>query len=272
MGGIIRERQHFLAFFGQWKLAYCQTGTKLYYEVIGSGEPILFHHGTGNSISDWYDWGYVDGLKDKHQLILFDVRGQGRSSKPHDAAQYSPEQLTGDSIAVLDAVGVSKAYCYGLSMGGRIAFALMQHYPERFDAFIIGGMHPYGSTGLRDNIADWLEKGMPYFVDEFEKVFGRFPAKTRARYLQNDAEALLIASTYPWPDLSEALRHINVPCLLYAGENDGVAPKIHQCADSLKYVDVKILPGMDHCQPFWNGDVSVKIIDGFLQTMARSRS
>ncbi len=57
----------------------------IYYETIGMGEPIVFHHGNGNCCKDWYTLGYVEALARDFQLILIDSRGYGKSSKPHES-------------------------------------------------------------------------------------------------------------------------------------------------------------------------------------------
>ena len=51
------------------------TGTEItiHYEVVGQGKPsIVFHHGNGNCIKDWYALGYVSALKSDFQLVLID--------------------------------------------------------------------------------------------------------------------------------------------------------------------------------------------------------
>lgn len=65
------------------------NGIKIHYEVEGDGIPIIFHHGFGNCIEDYYELGYVDALKDNYKLILIDCRGFGKSDKPHNI--MSPE-------------------------------------------------------------------------------------------------------------------------------------------------------------------------------------
>lgn len=243
------------------------SGIKLYYEVIGNGKPIIFHHGFGNSVADWHDLGYVEALKDKYQLILFDSRGFGRSDKPHDSAAYSPELIASDTIAVLDAAGIEKVYCFGYSMGGRAAFALLKYYPHKFSGFIIGGMHPYGDTDLRSAFTTWLrEKGVEYFVEQIEKEFGVFPALIGARYLQNEKEALYANISYEWPDISDVLPKITAQCLLYAGEKDPVAAQMKECAKLIPNCEMHILKGIDHCQAFWDSRISVNIINDFFKS------
>ena len=244
------------------------AGIQIHYEVIGEGEPIVLLHGNGNSIADWYDCGFIDVLQNKYQLILIDARGYGDSSKPHDIQDYSPQKIASDVILVLDDLKIKQAYCFGYSMGGRHAFAVMKYYPERIKTFIIGGMNPYGQSSLKNLIAEWLKKGLPYFVEQFEKEFGRFPEKIRPRYLANDTQAMLASSSYVWPDMSEDLKKITVPCFLYGGECDDVTCEIKKYGQLIRKGEYRILKGMDHCQPFWSG-LSAQLIDEFLTKVKR---
>ena len=84
-----------------------QDTVEIYYEVIGQGEPVVFHHGNGNASRNWHDLGYVDALKNDIQMILIDVRGYGKSSKFHDPASYGLKSRVTDTIKVLDALNIN---------------------------------------------------------------------------------------------------------------------------------------------------------------------
>ncbi|MDQ6652206.1 MAG: alpha/beta hydrolase, partial [Acidobacteriota bacterium] len=57
------------------------TKSGLNCEIYGSGDPILAVHGLGASL---YSWRKLKGQLPDHQLILIDLRGSGKSPKPHD--------------------------------------------------------------------------------------------------------------------------------------------------------------------------------------------
>jgi pimeloyl-ACP methyl ester carboxylesterase len=96
--------------------ATASDGTRLSYEVLGAGPPLLLVSGQA---SDRTVWDSVRGdFAARHQVIVFDHRGTGDSDKPE--APYSTRGFAGDAIAVLDAAGIGRAHAYGISMGGRI--------------------------------------------------------------------------------------------------------------------------------------------------------
>lgn len=239
---------------------------ELYYEVQGKGIPIVFHNGYGNSLEDWYDLGYVDILKDDYQLVLIDGRGFGKSDKPHDPNLYTEDLATSDTIALMDYLQIEKAIAFGNSMGGRMVYALMHYHPERFNCFIAAGSHPYsGDNDLLVEFKKWLQQGIQYTVDQIETLFAPFPGNLRDRYLKNDPEAMLAKYALPQLDLSDTLRKVQTPVLLYAGSEDPVVPKMQEAAKLLKDGELQLMPGFDHGQAYWRGDLAGSLIKDFLK-------
>jgi 3-oxoadipate enol-lactonase len=96
------------------------NGIDVYYESTGDGPAVLLLHGLGSSTEDW---GYqIPALAGSHRVIVMDVRGHGRSSKP--AGPYSVKQFAEDAVGVLRALDAAPAHVVGLSMGGMIAFQM----------------------------------------------------------------------------------------------------------------------------------------------------
>ena len=118
-------------------------GVRIAYERVGSGPPIVLHHGFSGSRRSWREHGYVEALKGDYALLLLDARGHGTSDKPHAPAAYTDERRAGDVLAVLDDAGIERAIFWGYSMGGHVGYAIARDAPTRFRALIIGGMHPY---------------------------------------------------------------------------------------------------------------------------------
>src|ERR1041385_7357248 len=75
-------------------------GVRLYYEVIGKGEPLLLIAGRNG---DHHLWNLVRKDFIKHyQVIVYDQRGTGQSDKPEQAEQYSTRIFAQDAISILD--------------------------------------------------------------------------------------------------------------------------------------------------------------------------
>src|SRR5450755_334983 len=64
-----------------------RDGVQIYYEVHGSGPPLLLTHGYSSTAQMWQ--GQIEALSEHHKLVLWDMRGHGRSDYPGDASAYS---------------------------------------------------------------------------------------------------------------------------------------------------------------------------------------
>ncbi len=116
----------------------------LWYATYGdeTKPAVLLLHGGGGS-SDY--WGHlVRDLVRDYRVIVFDCRGQGRST--NDAATLSYEQMANDAIAVLNQLGAKQASVVGWSDGANIGFYLALRYPDRISALIAfaGNATPLG--------------------------------------------------------------------------------------------------------------------------------
>src|SRR5579871_570460 len=105
----------------------------MYYEVHGEGEPLVLIAGT-NSDHTLYR-GITPQLAAKYQVIVFDNRGVGQTSKPD--IPYSIEMMADDTAGLLDALGITGAHMLGTSMGGRIAVALALRHPRHVKSLIL---------------------------------------------------------------------------------------------------------------------------------------
>nr|BFF13055.1 hypothetical protein GCM10025699_43580 [Microbacterium flavescens] len=105
-------------------------GTEIAYEVDGDGPPLVLVHGSGLSRGTWRGLGYLRDLQRDFTVVALDMRGHGKSGKPHDAASYSMDLHRGDVEAVLDATGLSPAHYIGYSFGARIGLSIAAHSPS----------------------------------------------------------------------------------------------------------------------------------------------
>src|ERR1700692_3683920 len=96
-------------------------GVKIYYEVHGNGPPLILTHGYSSTSEMWK--GQIEALSKHHTLVLWDMRGHGRSDYPEDPNAYSEALTVADIAALLDKVGANSAIVGGLSLGGYMSLA-----------------------------------------------------------------------------------------------------------------------------------------------------
>jgi reactive intermediate/imine deaminase len=102
-------------------------GERLYYEVTGEGEPIIFSHGLGGNHAVWYQ--QVADLAFDFQVVTWDQRGFGQSTNVNDEA--GPDAFARDLGVLMDHLGIESAHLVGQSMGGWTVMAFALDQPER---------------------------------------------------------------------------------------------------------------------------------------------
>jgi pimeloyl-ACP methyl ester carboxylesterase len=112
-----------------------RDGVKIHYEVHGSGPTLLLSHGYSSTARMWD--GQIAALKDRYQVIVWDMRGHGESDYPADQSRYSEALTVGDMKALLDQVGAKTAIIAGLSLGGYMSLAFAASHPERVAALML---------------------------------------------------------------------------------------------------------------------------------------
>lgn len=105
------------------------TGIEMYYEVEGSGEPLLLIMGTNADHTTWES--QVEAYQDTYTVITYDARGTGQSTHPEDRDEYSMRILGDDAAALLDAIGVERSHVSGLSLGSATAQELAINHPDK---------------------------------------------------------------------------------------------------------------------------------------------
>src|SRR5258705_6978718 len=77
-------------------------GTKIYYEVRGEGKPVLLVHGFMGNSSGWKSGAlYPNLLKRGYKVIVLDMRGNGKSGKPHDTTAYENDAEAKDIMKLI---------------------------------------------------------------------------------------------------------------------------------------------------------------------------
>ena len=146
------------------------NGINLFYEISGSGEPLLLIYGLAGRGKGWKF--QLDALSSQFQLIAFDNRGVGESDQPVEA--YSLAQMADDAAGLLDALGIEAAYVFGISMGGMIAQELVLRHPHKVRKLALGCTH----SGINHCVPS------PGWVTE---IFKSLPGKPREQVVRESA-------------------------------------------------------------------------------------
>ena len=199
-------------------------GIRIRYRLSGEGPPVVLIHGFGETLERWESAGVVRVLSPHFQVITVDVRGHGRSGKPHERQSYG-EQLAADVVRLLRHRGQAKAHIVGYSMGALVALNFAVRHHEHALSIVLGG-------------AGW---NPPDAFDEFEQLAGAIEqGKHPAR--DGDDPHALAALLRGFRVLSEQdLRRISV-----IGGNDRFLPNVRRLSRVLPSVEVLIIPEATH--------------------------
>lgn len=122
-------------------------GAHIFYQVAGSGTPLLLIHGF--PLSGQLYQSQLAGLSNNFQVITPDLRGFGKSQAPDGNASIAT--YAGDMLALLDHLGIRTAIIGGHSMGGQVTLEMYRQAPERFAGMILIDTNPMA--------ASFVEKG-----------------------------------------------------------------------------------------------------------------
>jgi pimeloyl-ACP methyl ester carboxylesterase len=115
------------------------AGVRVRYVERGRGEPVVLVHSYTSDLEDqWVKPGTLDTLAQSYRVVAFDLRGHGKSDKPHQPQAYGPE-LAWDIVRLLDYLGIDKAHVVGYSLGAHIIAQLLTLAPQRLKSAVLGG-------------------------------------------------------------------------------------------------------------------------------------
>src|SRR5262247_4943314 len=104
------------------------NGVKMYYEVHGSGEPVVLLHGAFMTITNnWTGW--IGELSKTRKVIAVEMQGHGRTADIE--REFSYENLADDVAALLDYLKIPSADLLGYSMGGGVAMQCAIRHPDK---------------------------------------------------------------------------------------------------------------------------------------------
>lgn len=259
------------------------NGINIYYEVTGSGRPVVLIAGLGYGMWFWHK--IIPGLSEHFQVIAYDNRGAGQTDKPEGA--YSVQMMAADCAGLLDALNVRDAIILGHSMGGFIAQQLALTRPDLVGWLVLaatnfgGPQHvpvtPAAMAVMLDRSGDPLDvirrgisvasapgfaEGHPEVVEELVRYRLTNPVPPAQYQSQMGVGLGLLTQEAAFQG---KLKAVTAPTLILFGEHDQVVPTAN--ADLLRAEisnsQVVILPGVGHIFPIESPAATIDTITCF---------
>ncbi|MFI7644245.1 alpha/beta fold hydrolase [Nonomuraea sp. NPDC049400] len=223
------------------------NGYKIFFEVSGSGSPVVLHPGMFEDGRHWAHLGYTEILAASHTVIAIDPLGLGASDGPREPAAYALERRVQYVTAVLDELGLGRAAFWGYSLGAMTGYAMAAHAPERLTRLVAGAFDP---DGFWSKVPDVLAAlGLPGDFDVYEIVKrGALSSPYQVAVIERGDPAAHRANYEMFsrePGLGGRLAASGVPALMYAGTADPWHDPMQDYARS-QGVEFFPVPDADH--------------------------
>jgi pimeloyl-ACP methyl ester carboxylesterase len=252
------------------------TAVELHVEEYGAGEPaIVLAHGFAGSARNLRPQARF--LRDRHRVILFDARGHARSAAPEDPSEYTPDAFVADVARMVERAATKRVVVAGISMGAAIVLRYALRYPASIVGLVLASYPSSGSASAwAMATADALDaEGAEAAGERYVWGGGRFDAESakwiRQGFLEHRPQVLasvlrqVLAAEPPVSDRAEALRALNVPTLLVAGERDVPAHEsTHALQQVLPHARRVVLAGAGHVVNLEKPESFNEALDGFL--------
>lgn len=207
-------------------------GFRMYYEIYGTGKPLLLIHGNGGSIRDFNK--QIGYFARNYRVIAVDSRAQGKSKDTGDSLTY--EMMADDLNALLNKLRVDSCYIIGWSDGGINALLLAMRHPDKVKKMAITGTNIWpDSTAIEPDFVRW----MTATSDSLAKG-----AQTPAVKAERKLLDLMIFN----PHITTAdLKKVHCPTLVIGGDNDVILPRhTLTIAEAIPKSYLWILPNAGH--------------------------
>jgi len=260
------------------EIAYLERGNP-------SGPPVVLIHGYTDSARDWAP--LIPYLPPQWHLIVVDIRGHGRSSKPECC--YSRLDFAYDIKLLLDGLKIPKADIIGHSLGSIIAQTFAEYWPERTRRLVLisstGGWppdlprtHPQLDYAAEiRKLKEPLDPDSPFMIAWWDSPTHVDPDLNRRQ--REDAARIplrvwlavldeALSADHGYEDLQSTLPRLVAPTLLIWGSRDPLMeePVRQSLRRALPAAQVKVFEGLGH-NPFWEDPAGVaQVIERFLLT------
>jgi pimeloyl-ACP methyl ester carboxylesterase len=251
------------------------NGLEMYYEIHGSGPPLVLLHGALMTIEGFGK--LLPALARTRQVIALEQQAHGRTADLERPLDY--EQMADDTAALLGQLGIRQADLFGYSMGATIVLRVAIQHPELVRKLVLAapayrpeGFYPEVLENIRNlkpgdfTGSPWLEgytrvapdpDHWPALLAKVQKLVGEFGG---------------------WPP--DEIRSITAPAMVIVADSDVVRPEhavelfrlvgggVPGDAVGLPRSRLAVLPGTTHVTLVDRADWLTQMVNEFLDAPA----
>lgn len=244
-------------------------GLKLHHRIQGPpGAPwMVLLNGLLSDATMWA--GALPGLTERHRVLTFDSRGQGRSDAPLEGP-YPVSMLAQDAWELLERLDIQRPWLVGLSNGSSVALELLAGHPGAWRGAVLTSAVPRIDFSMALRLRHWLhclelggpglqfDAAAPYlwgdgFLEQRHAVLRDYFLKQKYRNEPFHGSRHQIEGVLRW-DIRSRLAAIQDPVLFLAGAEDLLTP-VWKCLETARLVPqsrFETVPGVGHAFPVEN--------------------
>ncbi|MNQ28912.1 3-oxoadipate enol-lactonase 2 [compost metagenome] len=202
------------------------NGFKMYYEIYGSGKPLILLHGNGGSIKGHRN--RIEYFKQYFQIIAIDSRGHGKSVDD-SKKQLNYVQMADDVSTLLDSLKIKNANIWGQSDGGILGLLLAINHPDKTAKVATFGANIF--------------PGKKAVFNEIDQMVQDTLKTTKDSYTKN-----LYSLLQYQPNITEKdLQKIKCPVLIMSGDRDVIRLEHSiKIFNNIENSNFFVMPGATH--------------------------
>ena len=230
---------------------FTHDNVRLYYEVYGTGAPLLIVHENGGSIADMS--AQIEYFRKRYTVIAMDSRDQGKSGDSPDRLTY--EKMTDDLSALLDHLHTGPVYVLGWSDGAIEALLLGIRHPD----------HVKKIAAMSANLNPSDQALHPDTAALIKKMVADMPAAPKTPQARRDLEVTRMMLQEPNIP-ANALAKITAPTLVLGSDHDLIRDEhtldiFHHIPNS----QLAIFPNAKHTIPYEDPATFNATVDRFFR-------
>jgi pimeloyl-ACP methyl ester carboxylesterase len=256
-------------------------GGKLYYSDTGEGNPVVLLHGYLESSEVWN--AFAEKLSRRYRVISMDLPGHGHSTIFGES--HSMEFMATLIKGLLDSLDIKKIFLTGHSLGGYVALAFLELFPEQLKGYCLFHSHPLADTPevilKREREIKVVKSGRKFLIypENISKMFADEnlerlkeavqQLKDIASRLSDEGIIAVLNGMITRPSRVKIMEKATVPCLWILGRHD----KYISCDSVLEKVRVPsnarlfILEKSGHLGFIEEEETSLRIVTDFIEKL-----
>ena len=259
------------------------NGLKMYYEIHGSGEPVVLVHGAFMAISNSFHWTeWIGELSKTRKVIAIEMQGHGRTADS-SGRDFTYDNLADDVAALLDYLKIPSADLIGYSLGGGVALNCAIRHPDKVRKVV--------SISAVFRLDGWTKEGLDVFPHLTADAFKGSPVEADYKRLSptpnefpNFVKRVLSVDLKPHDFGADKLKATKAPMFFIHGDADGVrldyiaevlrlkGGEIHGDMRPRSESRLAILPDTTHVTLMNKLDVIVPMVNDFLNAQPQKKS